>query len=190
MKVKENVRVIYAGVMLLLVMLALFSTGCVPYSHVERVNKRIDALTQQQQTQVASLNAQIEALTSALGAQGSILAGLQAEIANLESIDEGLQSQIEALQAALDALEASVYELQSRAAELEARESIVEFIDPCGDMPGQFDEVLLRTSTGKLVAYFESGSRRFLTILTPGAYRTTDAQSCLFSVSPLGAVSW
>jgi septal ring factor EnvC (AmiA/AmiB activator) len=184
------VRVVYAGFMVLLVFLAIMSTGCVPYSHVERVNKRIDELSEEQQAQVAALNEQINVLTSALAAQGSALSSLQSQLEGLEAVDAGMQAQIDALQAALDAVEASVYDLQTRTAELETQEGIVEFVDPCGDMLGQFDEVLLRTSSGKLVAYFESGSRRFLTILSPGSYRTTDAQRCNFSINPAGAVSW
>lgn len=61
--------------------------------------------------------------------------------------------------------------------------SIVEIIDPCGDNPGEFDEVLLRLYDGTLIAYFESGSDRFLSEIDQGNYRTTDEQECRFSVN-------
>jgi len=68
-------------------------------------------------------------------------------------------------------------------------DAIVEFIDPCGDNPGHFDEVVLKLSTGELLAYFESGSHRFLSLIRNGNYRTTDVQNCAFSVNN-GVVTW
>jgi hypothetical protein len=62
-------------------------------------------------------------------------------------------------------------------------DAVVEIIDPCGDNPGQFDEVLLRLSTGELLAYFESGSNRFLSLIGNGSYSTTDSQHCHFTVN-------
>lgn len=61
-------------------------------------------------------------------------------------------------------------------------DSIVQIIDPCGDASGH-DEILLILSTGEVLAYFESGSNRFLSVLENGNYRTTDAQQCNFTVS-------
>jgi len=72
----------------------------------------------------------------------------------------------------------------------EAVEStIVRFIDPCGAHTG-FDEVILQMSSGELVAYFEDGGKRFLTILDPGVYQTTDAQKCIFKVTNEMEVVW
>ena len=64
----------------------------------------------------------------------------------------------------------------------------MEFIDPCGDNPGQFDEILLLMSSGEIVAFFEQGARRYLSVITPGSYRTTDAQNCRFDVLTDGSV--
>lgn len=69
-------------------------------------------------------------------------------------------------------------------------DTIVGFIDPCGDHPSHFDEVVLVTADSKLVAYFEQGSKRFLSVLTPGNYITTDNQACHFSVTAEGSVQW
>jgi len=65
---------------------------------------------------------------------------------------------------------------------LDGGDAFIELIDPCGDGPG-FDEVLLRLTDGRLVAYFEQGGNRFLSVISDGNYRTTDAQGCYFSVS-------
>jgi hypothetical protein len=61
--------------------------------------------------------------------------------------------------------------------------SIVAIIDPCGDMPGQFDEILIRLADNTLIAYFESGGNRFLSAIPAGSYRTTDVQQCHFTVN-------
>lgn len=77
-----------------------------------------------------------------------------------------------------------------RIAELETQEKVVEFIDPCGPTNG-YDEVILRMNSGKLLAYFESGTQRYLTVLKKNqSYRTTDAQSCNFSVNTQGVLVW
>lgn len=67
--------------------------------------------------------------------------------------------------------------------------SIVELLNPCG-ASGGFDEVLLRTHNNQLIAHFSSGNLQFLTLLTPGSYRTTDAQNCNFTVHANMTVTW
>lgn len=68
---------------------------------------------------------------------------------------------------------------------LEGYNNIVDFIDPCGDGSG-YDEILLKTSDGSYVGYFQQGNgnnqKRFLTVLTDGNYQTTDQQQCQFSI--------
>jgi len=65
---------------------------------------------------------------------------------------------------------------------VESNLTVSEVIDPCGDYSNHFDEVLLVMSDGSIVAYFDSGNKRFLTILQDGIYRTTDKQSCRFEI--------
>lgn len=67
---------------------------------------------------------------------------------------------------------------------------VIALIDPCGDHPGQHDEVVLRLSSTSLVAYFKSGSNEFLSVLALGSnYVTTDAQACHFTVNSDGTVT-
>jgi hypothetical protein len=73
---------------------------------------------------------------------------------------------------------------------IDGANAVLEIIDPCGNNEGHFDEVILRLSTGDLLAYFESGSKRFLSIIDPGNYRTTDAQRCYFTVTEDLEVIW
>lgn len=69
-------------------------------------------------------------------------------------------------------------------------DSIVESIDPCGDDPNDLDEVLLITAGGDVIAYYQTGSNRFLTKLEPGNYQTTDKQKCGFTVNNDYSVSY
>lgn len=75
-----------------------------------------------------------------------------------------------------------INELQQLLSELATNENIVQFIDPCGDKPNVYDEIVMRTSKNKLIAFFKNGSRRELIVLEPGDYVTTDAQHCRFTV--------
>ena len=78
--------------------------------------------------------------------------------------------------------------IQSDIAALQLQDGVVETIYPCGDRANVFDEAILKMKSGKLIAYFEGkGQERFLTILTPGSYRTTDQKLyCYFSVNSAG----
>lgn len=111
------------------------------------------------------------------------------ELAELSQNYSDQQSTIEAIQAQQDAMSILIASNQSRLAELETGLMVVQLIDPCGDSIGQFDEILLKLSDGTIIAYFEHGSKRFLTVVSDGNYRTTDASNCAFSVSN-GEVSW
>lgn len=64
--------------------------------------------------------------------------------------------------------------------------SVTGMIDVCGDHLGHFDEIILKTKSGKYIAYFEQGSKRFLSELSPGNYQTTDNQACNFTVTTNG----
>lgn len=88
------------------------------------------------------------------------------------------------LQSAVNDLTLDIIQANNKLDGLEVFDSI---IDPCGDGPG-FDEVLIKTSKGRVIAYFEDGGRRFLTNLLPGNYRTTDKQSCFFNVDAMGNI--
>jgi hypothetical protein len=80
------------------------------------------------------------------------------------------------------ALQANANAQQVQLTVIQMGDTIIKMIDPCGTTPGFYNEVLLRTTGGKLVAYFESGSNRYLSILPPGNYATTDGTGCNFTV--------
>jgi len=63
--------------------------------------------------------------------------------------------------------------------------TIVEIIDPCGDAPGKYDEVILKLGNGQYLASFSdnaNGNNTRLGILPTGNYVTTDGTGCNFSI--------
>lgn len=68
---------------------------------------------------------------------------------------------------------------------LPGQDAVIDIIDPCGDAVGIYDEVILRLSTGQLLASFSdsaSGSNTRFSLLERGFYVTTDGSNCHFSV--------
>lgn len=102
-------------------------------------------------------------------------------INGLLGVISGLSAQAAANESQITALESMIYDVQADIAELEMHAYVTELIDPCGPSAG-FDEVLIRLSSGELIAYFENGGKRFLTVLSPGNYQTTDSQACVFTL--------
>ena len=69
-------------------------------------------------------------------------------------------------------------------------DSILEFINPCGDNSGH-DEILIKTDSGELVAVYYDPPKTFLTFLEPNtSYRTTDGWNCNFSTDSNLNVIW
>jgi hypothetical protein len=127
----------------------------------------------------SALAAQFKTNVSLVNQMQSNYNVLHLAISGLSSTDASLQAQLNALQASMVTVQAQANNVQ---AQLSTTESIVDYLDCNGDNPG-FDEVVLRTKSGKLIAYFETGSKRFLSVLIPGSYQTSDASSCPFTVN-------
>lgn len=131
---------------------------------INDVRNRVAQLETNYLSTVSSLNV-IHAAITALSSEG---ADHDATLLTLEASLVSLQSQANNNQAAITALQ--------------LQDSVIDYLDCGGDGPG-YDEVVLRTRSGKLVAYFESGSQRFLSVLVPGSYQTTDSSHCPFTVN-------
>jgi len=107
---------------------------------------------------------------------------LNSQYGDLDLENNNLTVSIDLIEAQMDELEADVLENKIAIAEEQSMAKVVALIDPCGPSGG-FDEIIIELSNGDLVAYFrQNGSRQFLTILSDGQYRTTDAQRCRFEV--------
>jgi len=129
---------------------------------------------------VSNNEERIELLESRLG-------DVRGDVETLEELVNVLESDADADTTALtdriEGLEDEAEQIAIDIAELDTDTRIVEMIDPCGDNPGRFDEILLVTAGGDIIAYFrENGSRQYLTALSDGNYQTTDRQRCNFSI--------
>lgn len=69
----------------------------------------------------------------------------------------------------------------------DGQDSIIEVIRLC---PERSQEILLRLSSGELVAHYSDGKKQFLVALQPGNYVTTDGTNCRFTVDKELNVSW
>jgi hypothetical protein len=63
---------------------------------------------------------------------------------------------------------------------------IINVITPCGIKAGIFNESLLELRNGDIIAYFEQGNTRFLNVLQPGYYQTSDSKACRFTIDNNG----
>jgi hypothetical protein len=156
--------------------------------------------------------AELDALDGAVDGLATSLNGTQVELAdliadvnsyvgqgttaynNLVSLINAQQAQINTANTTIGSIQSSAnstqMELTDLVEALDGESRVVSFLDPCGDAPGIYDEVLMVTNTGKVIAYFENGTKRHLAILTPNTgYQTTDAQACNFSVSATGTLN-
>ena len=168
--------------MKLVLFLAIFSVSCGfknAYNDVHELQADVDQLQREnseQQTEIDALNARLLALESSIAV----------DIAVLQATDTTLQNQINNMQTAINNQLVQLTTLQASVLQLQAADNVNMLLDPCGNAPG-FDEVLLRMTSGKVVAYFESSGKRFLSVLTPNqAYVTTDGSNCQFSVDSAG----
>lgn len=69
--------------------------------------------------------------------------------------------------------------------QLQSNHNVTKLIDPCGNGVG-YDEIFLRTTTGKIIASFSDNASglntRFSELTAGGPYSTTDGTGCTFSV--------
>lgn len=172
------------------------------------LNTRIDVL----EARVAALESGFTDLTisaAALSAQATLqeaqIGALQAQLANdeVQGTDayNALLAQITALQGQQAQTLDTIASIQNAANEtqaeltdlvegLDGETRVTKLIDPCGDAPNIYDEVMMVMNNGKVVAYFEDGSDRHLSVLVPdAAYETTDGSHCRFSVNAMGQLN-
>ena len=153
-------------------------------------DKRIDNLEQrvnQLETDFEYQEMYIYALISQYVVLSDKLESLEINIAELTETEEQarfqLISQIDSLSARMRNVQTGMAAIQAALTVLEAEDSVVGYTVPCGINPSYYNEILMRTRSGKLYAYFESGSSRFLTLLKPNSwYSTTDSKHCVFFV--------
>jgi uncharacterized coiled-coil protein SlyX len=164
-----------------------------PFNNAKN-EKRLDDL----ETRVASIEKDIKSSITNMAELSNSINSLETDLQNLnDELDQSnaedgqdIQDLIDATTANYNNLIAIVNSLQDQVDDnisdlvaLQENNSVVEYLDPCGDKPNAYDEIILKTSQGDFVAYFEQGNKRFLTKLEKNVqYQTTDSQACLFKI--------
>lgn len=155
---------------------------------------------------VSTLEEQVEKLRDQVDANVYSMGGLYADFMTSESSISALKEEMEqadetlaqdlqnaiydatssqnSLLAMIETLQEQTTSLLAKQAALELEDRIISVFDPCPSVSStSYKESLFRTSSGKTVAYFEDGGKRFLTVLkTNTVYRTTDSRSCTFTL--------
>lgn len=137
----------------------------------------------------ALLNVSVNGLQSDLAATNALIANYASLGTNAYN---QIQSQISALQSSSSAVSSNVTILQSsinsalvQIAVLQGYKNITSIKDPCG-VQGSYNEVFLKLSDGHYIASFSenaNGKNTRFTVLTDGAFQTTDGTNCYFTVS-------
>lgn len=146
---------------------------------------RLAALEQQNEQLIDSMNSFSEQIEQLGNTDVSNKTYLESLITSLQNTVISNSIQLVNISTSLNTLQGDLVALDTALSK-----TIVATIDPCNDYPGHFDEVLLKTKDGKFISYFEEGGKRFLSILIPGNFTTTDRQACNFSLSASGVITF
>jgi hypothetical protein len=114
---------------------------------------------------------------------------LENKVAALETSRDNMLSSIAGLDGQLDS---SIALITSQLLTLQNNVNIVQIVDPCGDTPNKYDEVLFKTSAGQYVGSFSdnaAGLNTRFSVLPIGSYVTTDGTGCHFQVTT-GGIVW
>jgi hypothetical protein len=152
-------------------------------SEIESITGMLSVLNLNLSSLQSQINV-INAILPTLADQASI-DSLQAQVNYLLSQQSAVSSQVSTLAQDIIDQQLEINNNTIDILELQSNHNVTKVVDPCGDGPG-FDEVLLRTSSGKLIASFsqnQSGLNTRFSILTPGSYSTTDGTGCSFTVN-------
>lgn len=140
----------------------------------------------EQDARLDDLNERLNNLTNSFNSTVATVNVLSGLVATLDA--SHYQAQIDAMNAQIGVLQSQATVIQSQVTTLSVQENVVEYIDVCGPKPGSYNEILLKTASGRYIAFFESGGSRFLTILSPGNFMTTDGTGCYFTINSSGAL--
>lgn len=146
--------------------------------------------------ELGKIESQLSAVVSSSDISAAAVSYLSGKLVELQTLVELQASDLVSLWEALEESDELSVEYAEALSDLETAQaeladtveevrlgSIAKLIDPCGDHPGHFDEIIIKLGSGSMIAFFESSGKRFLTELVDGNYRTTDKQRCNFSIS-------
>lgn len=157
-------------------------------NRVDEIDTRVVDLENKVNANISS----IESLSNSVVLSSSSISSLQEEMEQADADNaDALQNAINeatsgqnSLLAMIETLQEQTTTLLANKAALELEDRVVGIFDPCPNVVStDFTESFFQMSSGKLVAYFENGNTRFLTVLKTGtSYQTTDSRACVFSL--------
>jgi hypothetical protein len=151
--------------------------------------KHLDRKNSDQDEEIDKINVRIDALELSIQDNINEINSLYNELDVIGDSNDSMYNNILSIINSLqNSVNNDIVEL-TELVEEKTEESVAELVDPCGDSVG-YDEVLIRTNSNKLVAYFEVGGNRYLSVLPQGNYMTTDGSNCHFTVDSNMDVSW
>lgn len=157
---------------------------------IELLNNALMAIVFEHETDILTLNNDIVSINNTINtlADASLVSTLQSNLnlltARVVVLENSIGTPVTGLQAIVTQNTITILQLQSN-------HNVTKIVDPCGDTPGKYDEVFLKTSTGKLIASFSdtaSGLNTRFSELVPGTFTTTDGTSCTFTVTNVNNV--
>jgi mannitol-specific phosphotransferase system IIBC component len=145
------------------------------------------------QTDLADATGAMALLQSQLDDQDADIDVLQNDIADLQAQIDALDIQASTTDGTVTLIQQTMnttqLQLTNLMLQLQGEDRVTSMIDVCGDAPGIYDEVLLKTSQGSIIAYFEQGNNRRLSVVPNGVFQVTDGSGCVFTVNN-GNVTW
>jgi hypothetical protein len=131
-----------------------------------------------QDDKLKALDAQQDSLVQQLQINSNYLLALL-ELYEMQSAN-GLAS----AGARIDALELDLANVNISLLELQSNVQVYGILQPCGDTPGVFDEILLDTSSGIVASFSDNanGKNTRFSVLTDGTYQVTDGTGCVFTI--------
>lgn len=155
-------------------------------------DKRIDGLEKEIESLKTTLDlliSEVQSYGREINTQKALIQLLSADVTTNAAYITSINEDIEQMQEHINNQQVVINNHQVELANLAMQDGITELFDPCGDAVG-FDEVLLKTKSGSYIAYFESGSQRYLTVLKKNTnYRVTDGSNCYFTINNNGEVA-
>lgn len=140
---------------------------------------------------VADLTSHMADLASTVQTLGLDDANLSNQLQLMQVVLNTYQAQLQNLEQAQTEVQANVNSLLVSVATLQGYTNITGLIDPCGDALGKVDEILLKLSTGQILASFSdnsAGQNTRFAVIGPGNYSTTDGTNCHFTVDSNGNI--
>jgi hypothetical protein len=157
---------------------------------MEYAERRLTTLEAQRLADYADLTTALEVTRADVDQLTSLLNNATDSIGLVNNQIFLLDQRIADIVYSLSNIQSQVVMQQTEIAELQTHLYVEEVIDPCGDIPGRVDEVLLRMSNGQLVVFFTDNGGDRLSVLGPGSYQVTDGTFCRFNVNSAGEITY